>query len=918
MNLSLERGNSDGSCVAYVFFGKIAGPQFGDYKAGFRFAQLGYELVEKHGLERFQGRTYLWFGQFILPWTKHLRHSRDLTRRAFDAAYKVGDLTIAAYSFDHLNANSLATGDPLIEAQRVAENGLEFVGKARFGMVIDIIGAQLSLMRTLRGLSKKFGFFDDEANVEHHFASVPEATLPQCWYWIRKLQARFFAGEYDSALDAAAKALRLLWTSPSIFEAAEYHFYGALSHAASCDSATPEGQQNHLEALTAHHRQLEIWAENCPENFENRAALVAAEIERLKGQPLKAEYLYEQAIRSASANGFIHNEAVANELAARFYAARGFHTIAHTYLRKARHCYVLWGADGKVRQLEEQYPQLRQGEPTPGPTSTIGTSAEHLDLATVIKVSQAVAGEIVLEKLIDTLMRTAIQHAGAERGVLILPRGVQQWIEAEATTCGETIIVRLEEAPMADAALPESIVHYVARTRESVILDDASVENAFSADPYIRRHQARSILCLPLINQAKVIAVLYLENHLTSHVFTPPRITVLKLLASMAAISLENTRLYRDVIEREAKIRRLVDANIVGIFIWNFEGEIIEANEAFLQMLKYSREDLVLGRVRWTDLTPAERRDRDQLALAEIKATGSFQPFEKEFFRKDGNRVPVVIGGVIFESGKEGVAFVLDLSEQKRAEAERKRAEEALQKAQAELAHVTRVTTLGELTASIAHEVNQPLAAISNNVHACLRFLAAGSKNLEEVKDALSDIVKGVDRASSIIVRMRALAKKVPPELTRLRLEELVSDVLTLIHHELTRRQVTVQTELPKSLLPILGDRVQLQQVLLNLIMNGVEAMTEIAEGKRKITIRGRSHQHQGRPAVLVSVQDSGVGLRTTDVERLFEAFYTTKAHGIGMGLAISRSIVEAHGGRLWAAPTVPGATFEFILRAET
>ena len=159
VNLSLERGNSDGSCVAYVFFGKIAGPQFGDYKAGFRFAQLGYELVEKHGLERFQARTYLWFGQFIMPWTKHLRHSRDLTRRAFEAAYKVGDLTIAAYSFDHLNANSLATGDSLVEAQRIAENGLEFVEKARFGMVIDIIGAQLALIRTLRGLTKKFGCF---------------------------------------------------------------------------------------------------------------------------------------------------------------------------------------------------------------------------------------------------------------------------------------------------------------------------------------------------------------------------------------------------------------------------------------------------------------------------------------------------------------------------------------------------------------------------------------------------------------------------------------------------------------------------------------------------------------------------------------------------------------------------------------
>ena len=287
VNLSLEQGHSDGSCVAYVWFGAISGPHFGNYKAGFRFGQLGYELVEKGGLQRFQARTYMWYGQFVMPWTKHLRASREFTQRAFDAAYKVGDLFAVAVTFDHLNANSVATGDSLVEAQRVAENGLEFVGKARFGMVNDIIGAQLALIRTLRGLTKKFGFFDDEASVERHFASVPAATLPQCWYWIRKLQARFFAGDYDSALDASAKAQRLLWTAPSIFETAEYHFYSALSHSASCDSAFPDQQRQHLEALAAHHRQLEIWAENCPENFENRAALVGAEIERVQGQTIE-------------------------------------------------------------------------------------------------------------------------------------------------------------------------------------------------------------------------------------------------------------------------------------------------------------------------------------------------------------------------------------------------------------------------------------------------------------------------------------------------------------------------------------------------------------------------------------------------------------------------------------------------------
>src|SRR5262249_54337504 len=199
----------------------------------------------------------------------------------------------------------------------------------------------------------------------------------------------------------------------------------------------------HDEALTTHHRQLEVWAEVCPENFENRAALVGAEIARIQGRELNAERLYEQAIRSAQANGFVHNEALANELAARFYAARGFEKIAHTYRRDARDCYLRWGADGKVRQLDELYPQLREERP-PGPTSRILAPVEHLDLATVIKVSQAVSGEIVLERLIDTLMRAAIEHAGAERGLLILPRGDELRIEAKATISGDVVAVDLQ------------------------------------------------------------------------------------------------------------------------------------------------------------------------------------------------------------------------------------------------------------------------------------------------------------------------------------------------------------------------------------------------------------------------------------------------------------------------------------------
>jgi PAS domain S-box-containing protein len=916
VNLSLEQGNGEGSCPPYVSLGVIAGPHFGHYKAGFEFGRLGYDLVDKRGLNRFQARTYVVFGNHVMPWTKHVRASRDLLRQAFEAANKTGDLHYAAVSCENLNTNFLAAGDPLVDTQHEAENGLEFAQKARFGLNIDLITAQLGLIRTLRGLTSKFGSFDygqfDELRFQHHLASDPVLGIADCCYWILKLQASFSSGRYESAVAASLRAQPLLWTLTSTFETAEYHFYSALSHAASCDSPYPDQRRGHFEALTAHHRQLEVWAANCPSNFETRSALVGAEIARIVGRELDAEHLYELAIRSAQANGFVHNEALANELAARFYAARGFEKIAHVYLRDARHCYLCWGADGKVRQLDQLYPHLREQAPVSGPTSTMAASVEHLDLATVIKVSQAVSGEILLERLIDTLMRIAIEHAGAERGLLILPRGAEQRVEAEATTSGDTIIVCLREAPLA-AALPESIIHYVVHTRESVILDDASTQNSFSADEYIGRHRARSILCLPLIKQGTLIGVLYFENNLMPNVFTPARVAVLELLASQAAISLENTRLYADLEEREAKIRRLVDADIMGVIIWNFEGEIIDANEAFLQMVGFRREDLGLGRVRWTDLTPPEWRERDERAVAQLKATGTTQPSEKEYFRKDGSRVPVLVGAATFGGRRdEGVAFVLDLTERKRAEAEARESERRYRGVQTELEHANRVATMGHLSASIAHEVNQPIAAAITNASTALRWLGAQPPNLEEVRQALDRILDNGNRASEVIGRIRALIKKEPPRMDRFDINEAILEVIALTRGEVMKNEVTLQTHFAQGLPLIQGDRVQLQQVLLNLTINAVEAMREVSDGPRELLI---STGEADSEHVLVAVGDSGPGLAPVSIERHFEPFYTTKPAGLGMGLPICRSIIEALGGRLWATANVPrGAIFQFTV----
>ena len=983
------------------------------------------------------------FGNVVLPWTRHVRAGRDLVRRAFEAANKVGDLTYASYCGNELNTNLLAAGDPLAEAEREAEHGLAFAQKARFGFVVDCIATQLGLIRTLRGLTPTLGCFDDEQfnelRIERRFSENPDLAFVECWYWVRKLQARFFAGDYASAIEASSRAQRLLWTSPSYFEKAEYQFYSALSHAASCDAAPAEQRQQHVGELAAHHRQLQLWAANCPDNFENRAALVGAELARLDSRDVEAMRLYEQAIRSARASGFIHNEALANELASRFYAARGFEKIARAYLQDARYGYLRWGADGKVRQLEQLHPHLRDAPVRASPTTTIGAPIERMDVGTVLKAAQAVSSEIVLGELIKTLLRIAVEHAGAERGLLILFPGDEPRIAAEATTGRGQVEVTLCERAVSPAELPESVLHYLIRTRESVIIDDALAQNPFSEDEYICQKRARSVLCLPLVKQAKLIGVLYLENNLASQVFTAARISVLELLASQAAISLENARLYNDLREREGRIRRLVDSNIIGIIIWDFQGRIIEANQAFLDMLGYSREDLISGRLRWTELTPPEWSDADELASAKLKAAGTVQPREKEYLRKDGSRVPVLLGATTFgDKPDEGVAFVLDLTERKRAEHERrllaslveqatdlmaiadleggtpiylnkagmkmvgfdsleeaktrhglyymfpedrpfvnevlwptvlekgswsgemrfrhfktgdpipihysafriddpetgqpvnvgnvcsditelKRAEEKLRAseqrlldAQMELARITRVTTLGELTASIAHEVNQPLAAVIANADACLRWLDRGTPDLNAVRRSVEWVIDDGNRASEVIRRVRALVKKSEIEKVPLDVNDVIRESIRLTQRELFSHQVSLRMELVPALPMILGDRVQLQQVIINLVMNGIEAMRSVTDRPRELLIRSRQDEKQ---LVLVSVTDCGVGISVENADRLFNAFFTTKSSGMGMGLSICRSIMEAHGGRLWATANVPhGATFQFTL----
>ena len=362
--------------------------------------------------------------------------------------------------------------------------------------------------------------------------------------------------------------------------------------------------------------------------------------------------------------------------------------------------------------------------------------------------------------------------------------------------------------------------------------------------------------------------------------------------------------------EREARIRRLIDADIIGIFLWDIEGLIFEANDAFLLMVGYDRGDLVSGRLRWTDLTPPEWRERDaQQWVAELKMTGRLQPIEKEYFRKDGSRVPVLIGSASFEeSANQGVAFVLDLTE-------RTRAEEALRQAKADLVRVNRVTTMGELTASLAHEIKQPIAAAVTDAKTCLRWLRRDEPDVAEASEAALRMVTDVTRATDIISRLGLQFQKGTSTRELVDVNEVIREMIALLESEATRYNILVRTELAADLPQVMGDRVQLQQVLMNLMINSIDA-TKSVDGTRELAIKS---QRTDNEQLQVSVSDTGIGLPPQQADQIFNAFFTTKPHGTGMGLRISRSIIESHGGRLWAsANDGRGATFYFTLPIQT
>ncbi|WP_441292538.1 AAA family ATPase [Sorangium sp. KYC3313] len=695
VKLSLQHGNAASSPHAYAAFAKVIGPKYGRYQEGYLFGKLGHDLVERDNLLAMKAMVFFLFGNLILFWKRHYRETTPYTRAGFNAAVETGNLNDACFLCIWAPLFPLLAGEPLGDVLREVEERLRFVRKTGYELVYNILLSACALVQALRGRPARLPMMDGSELDPGAFEARlrPGDTGGVLGFSCSlKAQELFLLGSPGEACEATRRVIvDRPWRSEPHALVAESFYYHALALAAlagdddarearSPREAPPSPERELPDGLLDCERQLGEWAASGPDNFLHKHALVRAEIARLRGQEPEAARLYEQAASAAREGGFVQHEAIACELAAAFYRARGLTTAADAHLQKARAAYFRWGAHAKVEQLDQRYPSLVERKPI-APTVTFAVRAEQFDVLSVVKASQGISGELKLPRLLEMLLRTMVEHAGAEEGYVLLAREDRLSTAAAIAASGGAARL-LDAGEAAAAALPQSILNYVRRSHERVLLDDAAGRHPFLEEEYFTRKKPRSVLCLPIVRQARLLGVLYLENRLVAGAFTPGRLTVLELLASQSAISLENAMLYADIEQENAERRRaeralresqatlqaIIDNSAAAIYLKDRDGRHLLANRGVSRALGRPL-DQIIGKTS-AELLPAARAVALDAHDRQVLDRGEPLEFEEELFLEDGPHTYLSVKFLLGEDVMPGVicGVSTDITQRKRAE----------------------------------------------------------------------------------------------------------------------------------------------------------------------------------------------------------------------------------------------------------
>ncbi|MEG5031835.1 AAA family ATPase [Microcoleus sp. AT3-D2] len=951
IDLSIKFGNAPKSSFAYASYGVILCTTIQDIESGYKYGRLGLRLVEKLNAKYLKAGVLDIFGNHILHWKKHLKGSLSILKEAYFCAVETGNIDFIGYStFDYcFNAYSVGCelkdlGKQLIYFYEIPINKKNKTCLTWLAMYLQII---FNLLGKADNPTQLIGEFYNEEKFLPLQPLQLELSDRQglLLLYLNKLILCYLFGKSHEAAKNAVVAEPYLDGVMGMAAIPIFHFYDALAHLSVFADYSNFEKENALKRVNANQEKMQVWAHHAPMNYLHKFYLVEAEKARVLGQVVEAIDYYDLAISLAKENEYIHEAALAYELAGKFYLSRGKELTAKAYMQEARYCYQLWGAVAKVKDLETRYPQLFTLDlPTKKnistTTSTTGSpSSSSLDIATVMKASEAIAGEIVQDKLLSRLMKNLIENVGAQKGYLIIETHGKLLIEAEGVMNDERITVLQSEPVENCPELSEAIINYVARTQENLVLNDATREGNFTNDPYIKARQPKSILCAALMNQGQLAAIVYLENNLTAQAFTPDRLEVLQLLSGQAAIALTNAKLYTEVKERENRLTQFINAMPIGVTVIDSAGQISYANPTASQLsgINYIPE---LNAAQFAEIGQAylagtnELYPTAQMPIVRSLAGETVKVDDIEFHRPDKIvSLEVSSTPIVDETGKinYAIATFQDITDRKQAEKvladynrtleqqvsdrtlelqreiiDRQRAEDAAQEAN---------RAKSTFLANMSHELRTPLNAILG----FSQLMNRGSHLLQEQQEHLSIITRSGEHLLELINQVLDLSKieagRTTLNETNFDLHRLLDDIKNMFQLPAQNKGLQLLVErMPDVPQYVQTDEIKLRQILINLLSNAIKFTS-----KGGIYVKIKNHELAHK--IYFEVEDTGAGIDVSELDKLFEAFVQTKTgeesqQGTGLGLTIARSFVQLMGGEMTVSSRAGGGTiFKFDIK---
>lgn len=851
VRLSIKYGNSDITAFGYSLYGAMLCDKFGDIEQGYKFGELGISVLNKMNTNSLKCKVFLMINATIRHFKQHIRYTFSPLIEGMQSGLETGDIQFAGSNAWNLSQNIFLSGNNLELVEKRAVQYVELMQSLKLESVALSISTIRQTILNFQGCSISINILKGEAfDEEEMIASFGNNSSCLSTFHFAKNILNYFFNDYTQAIENARLTEKYQESNPGFYLYCVNNFYYSLALLANYKNVTPTEQKQYLKKVASNQKTMKKWAHHAPCNFQHKYDLVEAEKARIFGKDVKAMHLYDRAIAGAKENEYTQEEALGNELAAQFYLILGKDKIAKTYMTEAYYGYIRWGALAKVKDLEERYPHLiirseSSASPQQDMSRTIvssssrifdssGNSNSILDLTTVIKASQAITSEIVLDNLLDKLLSIILENAAAQKGSLILLKDNRLFIEAMDNDQDNDLVV-LQSTPVEESQdIPLSLINYVTRTQQSLVLNDATKEAIYQEDSYILREQPKSVLCAPIFYQGKFTGIIYLENNQVTGVFTNSRLEILKLLTSQAAIAIENARLYAREQEKSKQLQESL---------------------------------------------------------------------------------------------------------------------EQLQQTQAQLVQTEKISSLGQLVAGVAHEVNNPVGFIAGNLSIAnqyiddlLELLNLYQTNLpsppeeieafqeeidldyliEDLPKMINSMELGTDRIRDIMQSLRNFSRTDTADKKAVNLHEGIETTLMILQHRLKAKPERPEIKIIKKYEDIPDIKCysgQLNQAFMNLLANAIDALDESNQGKTYTEIEKNPNvitisTSADEDKVTIRIADNGPGMSQVVKSKLFKAFFTTKPEGKGTGLGLSIShqiITEKHSGQLHCISS-PGKGAEFII----